>query len=147
MPASALARSAPVAGSAATEQRVKAIATIRRIPTLPRAPGPCRDEGNTAEPSAWMSTGKNAGPSLSSRASDADPLHPLCGIPRASRRREDRRQGRQLAGSEAQLGRGGVLFQPLAAARAGDRHDVLSLGEQPGERDLRRRAVLRGGER
>ena len=36
----------------------------------------------------------------------------------------------------------GVLFQVLAALRAGDRNDVLALGKQPCKRELAGRAFL-----
>ena len=51
-----------------------------------------------------------------------------------------------LVGGQRDVRRGDVRLQVLDAPRARDRHDVVTLGEQPGERDLRRRLPELGAE-
>src|SRR6266853_301875 len=49
---------------------------------------------------------------------------------------------RQIVGSELNVDRAKVFFQVFAALGAGDGNNVLTLGQHPGQRKLRRRAVL-----
>jgi hypothetical protein len=42
----------------------------------------------------------------------------------------------QVGGGELEAGGGDVLLDPLRAAGSGDRHDVVPLGQQPGEGEL-----------
>ena len=48
----------------------------------------------------------------------------------------------QVVGGELDVGGGDVLLEPVQLRGAGDRDDPRLLGEQPGERDLRRRCTL-----
>src|SRR5690606_3641398 len=51
-------------------------------------------------------------------------------------------QSIQILARQLDIERPDVLLQPIDAPRAGDRHDVLALCEDPGERQLRRRTAL-----
>ena len=69
------------------------------------------------------------------------------GIPRARSRALRRciRDARELGGAKRHRGRRDVLFQVLAFFGSRNRHDIISLGEEPGDRELRGRdALLRG---
>src|SRR5919198_5600825 len=48
--------------------------------------------------------------------------------------------------AELDVDRGGVLLEVGAALRARDRHDVVTLREQPRDRELRRRDAFFGGD-
>ena len=88
----------------------------------------------------------------SRKALSAAPIRPFAWISGSAascrrtgrRRRIQRVQRRELLGGEHDRVRADVLLETLDALRARDRGDVLALGEQPRERDLRgRRADLR----
>src|SRR5207237_5428724 len=49
---------------------------------------------------------------------------------------------REIALAQGDAGRPGVLFEPGALRRAGNRHDVVPPRQEPGQRQLRRRAAL-----
>src|SRR5262249_54424661 len=69
------------------------------------------------------------------------------GIAQASRdlRRERTGERGEFIVRERDVDGGGVLFKVLSPLGAGDRHDVVTLREQPGECDLRHgTALLRG---
>lgn len=52
----------------------------------------------------------------------------------------------QIIGRQREAGRGGVLLQPVRFRRSGDRNDPWFLRQQPGQRDLRRGAVVPSGD-
>jgi hypothetical protein len=52
----------------------------------------------------------------------------------------------QVVLGQLDLGGGDVLLEPVQLRRAGNRNDPRPLGEQPGDRDLRRRRVLAPGD-
>ena len=52
----------------------------------------------------------------------------------------------QVGCVQGYIGRGGILLHVGDPARARNRHDVITLGEDPGQGDLSRRAALRGGD-
>ena len=70
--------------------------------------------------------------------------HARLRVPRAGGRLAGHRlvQGREVARGERQVRRREVLVEVAPALGAGDRHDVLAAGQDPGQRELRRRAAF-----
>src|SRR5438270_13176855 len=56
--------------------------------------------------------------------------------------RSDGVDPREITLAQGDAGRLGVLFEPGALLRAGNRHDVVPPGQEPGQRQLRRRTTL-----
>src|SRR5688572_7393709 len=76
-----------------------------------------------------------------------DRLHERLGITEAGHRtrRDGVRDPRHLVRRQPHLERAEVFLEPVATLGAGDRHDVAAASEQPGERQLPRRAAVLAG--
>src|SRR6185437_10082421 len=89
-----------------------------------------------------------AKPRRAPRQSNADPLQLRRGVARSrgGAARKGAIERRQTLGRGAERGGRRVLLEPFAMARAGDRHDERPARQGPGERELRRGAILLGRE-
>src|SRR5215203_3696586 len=87
--------------------------------------------------------------SHSGEGSDAEPLHLRLRIARAGSRarREGAVEGGKRFSRWLKLHSRHVLLQPAALLGAGQRHDEIAPRQQPGQRELRRCAVLLRGKR
>src|SRR4029078_6762742 len=73
--------------------------------------------------------------------------HPAFGIALPRHRGADRIERRDLVGHKRDVARARVLSAPLLARGTGNRDDVAPAGQQPGNRQLRGRALLPARER
>src|SRR5262245_19601131 len=78
------------------------------------------------------------------RASQVDALHPRLGVAQSGRRVARNRaiDAAQLLRGEAHVHRPRVFLDVTAPLRPGNRHDVRTLGQHPGEGELRGGALL-----
>src|SRR5919197_4452927 len=73
--------------------------------------------------------------------------HPLRGVAVTQALGQRRGDLGEVRGGQLDVERADVLLETLDAARAGDRDDVVALREHPGESQMRRGHIARGGAR